>query len=313
MHARCWFLMLLVFRVLHWSGLDDRLRPQDWARLPGGTLLVGYPLYEVWLTTPTGNLKLQPAEGEVVSGDLYAMSPSITRDGRMVAAGRLKAANSRRIAIATYSVPEKQWREYAEGEFKYAVAIAPDGTKLAYVEEVNKTNGRFADRVRIIDLRTREQSIGPEIHSAYTTNTFHPGLSWSPQGNRLAYGGHPIEVWDVETNAHWKIADGEKPTWSLDGGWIAYLNSEKDERHSTVGIVHPDGSSDRILITLPRNNAFVERPVWSPDSKTLLLNRLRDGEKWTMDIQLLDVTTLKLKTKFKDAAPVYGRAAATSY
>src|SRR5215472_10642051 len=170
MHARCWILMVLVFGVLACRGeLDDCLRPRDLARLPGGTLLVGYPLYEVWLTTPTGNLKLQPAEGEVVSGDLYAMFPSITRDGRMVAAGRLKAANSRRIAIATYSVREKKWREYAEGDFKYAVAISPDGTKLAYVEEVKKANSRFADRVRIIDLGTGEQSIGPEIRSDYTT------------------------------------------------------------------------------------------------------------------------------------------------
>jgi Tol biopolymer transport system component len=74
-------------------------------------------------------------------------------------------------------------------------------------------------------------------------------------------------------------------------------------------MVHPDGSDDKILITLPRGSSFVETPVWSPDSRTLLLNQLRDGEKWTMDIRLLDLARLRLKTKFKDVPPVFGWAA----
>jgi WD40 repeat protein len=307
MRASRWILLGLLVSVLPCSGWEDNLRQRDLARLPEGTLLVGYPLYEVWVTTPNENLKLQPTEGEVVSGNLSTISPSITRDGRIVAAARLKEAHSRRVAIATYSIPQRKWTEYAEGEFTYAVAISPDGTKLAYVEEIKETNGRFVNRVHVINLRTLEQIAGPEIAPGFAMHSFDPGLSWSPRGNQLAYGGHPIEVWDVETNNHWKVADGEKPAWSPDGKWIAYLNSE-NERHSTVGMVHPDGSGDGILITLPRNSAFVERPVWSPDSKTLLLNRLHDGEKWTMDIELLDVTTLKLTSKFKDVAPVYGWA-----
>jgi Tol biopolymer transport system component len=304
MRARCWIPLLLVFGVLPCRGVDDRLRTQDLARLPGGSLVVGYPLYELWVTTPSENLKLQPTQGEAVSGSLYAISPSITRDGKTIAAARLKAANSRRVAVGTYSVQERRWTEYAVGEFKYSVAISPDGTKLAYVEEMKEKEGRFVDRVHVINLRTLEQITGPEIGSAYTAYTFNPGLSWSPKGSWLAYGGHPIEVWDIESNTHWKIADGEKPAWSADGKWIAYLNSDK-EPTSTVGMVHPDGSDDRILVRLPRNNAFVEKPVWSPDSRTLLLDRLHDGEKWTMDIQLLDLATLKLTSKFKDVPPVY--------
>jgi hypothetical protein len=38
-------------------------------------------------------------------------------------------------------------------------------------------------------------------------------------------------------------------------------------------------------------------------------NQLRDGEKWTMDIRLLDLARLRLKTKFKDVPPVFGWAA----
>src|SRR5260370_7510313 len=98
--------------------------------------------------------------------------------------------------------------------------------------------------------------------------------------------------------------------WSTDGEWIDYRDSEKDERHSTVGIVHPDGSGDRILVTLPRENAFVERLVWSPDSKTLLLNRLRDEEGGTVDTQFLDLATLKLKTRFKGFPPLKASAVA---
>jgi hypothetical protein len=46
-------------------------------------------------------------------------------------------------------------------------------------------------------------------------------------------------------------------------------------------------------------------PVWSPDSKTLLINKSRDPDNGTVDIEMLDVVTGKRTKKFKNVAPVY--------
>jgi Tol biopolymer transport system component len=50
--------------------------------------------------------------------------------------------------------------------------------------------------------------------------------------------------------------------------------------------------------------------VWSPDSKTILLNEIRDELKGTKDIYLLDLATQKMTRKFKDVPPVFGWAEA---
>jgi Tol biopolymer transport system component len=46
------------------------------------------------------------------------------------------------------------------------------------------------------------------------------------------------------------------------------------------------------------------KPVWSPDSHTLLINKSRDPDNGTFDIDMLDVITGKATKKFKNVAPV---------
>jgi hypothetical protein len=174
------------------------------------------------------------------------------------------------------------------------------------------------------------------------------GMSFSPRGDRLAYGSYPIRVWDIDNNTETEVAAAEMPAWSPDGEWIAYVDSEKDQRHSTVGLVRPDGSGDKIVIRLPRDDSFAGSPVWSPDSKSLLLNvnrghipaimlpldyiafvflitfhdiwpisrladKLFEDEPAVLDMRLLDMRTLKLKTVRKDVWLVHGWAEVTSH
>jgi Tol biopolymer transport system component len=51
-------------------------------------------------------------------------------------------------------------------------------------------------------------------------------------------------------------------------------------------------------------------PVWSPDSRTLLINKWHDEDKATMDIYLLDLATLKMSKKFGNTPPVFAWVAA---
>jgi Tol biopolymer transport system component len=201
---------------------------------------------------------------------------------------------------------EQKWTRRAEGKYRGGVAITGDGLKLAVIVSEEADRG-WVGRVHVIDLKTGQTSVGPKTPGRV------PVMSWSPDGKRLAYGDGRIEVWDTDSNRHWQIAEGGMPAWSPDGEWIAYLNTDP----GVVGAdecleVHPDGSGTRSLARLHGHHLFLEGLAWSPDSKTLLLNEVANFEAWTMNIELLDVATLKLTKKVKNKMPVFGWAEAKS-
>jgi Tol biopolymer transport system component len=230
--------------------------------------------------------------------------PSISRDGSVVAAARWKHEADGLVVIETYSLLEGKWTQHAEGKYRGGVAISADGSKLAVIAREGEPHS-YVDRVQVIDLKTGETRRGPEFPGVV------PVMSWSPDGKRLAYGDGRIEVWDTETDKHWQIAEGGMAAWSPDGEWIAFLNTSDDPE--VVGAdecleVHPDGSGTRSLARLHGHHLFLEGVVWSPDSKMLLLNEVANFERWTMNIDLLDVASLKLKRVQKNKIPVFGWA-----
>jgi hypothetical protein len=74
--------------------------------------------------------------------------------------------------------------------------------------------------------------------------------------------------------------------------------------------MHSDGTNSRVLATFSSDEDLRVPSVWSPDSKTFLINRLRDKVNDTMDIYQLTLASGKLKKKFKDAPPIYAWVAA---
>lgn len=317
MRAMFCFLMLLVAGSGLVAAIADGFdNPADMARLPGARLLVGYPPGVLALTTGNDTLMLDPPFDLSNSRDFY---PSMTRYGSRVAAARWKDSHQKIVVVGTYSIADGRWTDYAEGDYQGGVAISPDGSRLAFVAEFERLGEDGSHRVRIINLNTGQWSLGPAVRILPVTVSHIPAsydavLSWSPDGQRLVYSnGTTVEVWDSVTKKSWQVAEGEKPAWSPDGDWIAYLASPKDQASfgwPQCAVVHPDGTGRKILIKLPRGRVLLEPPVWSPDSKTLLLNEMDDGEKLTMNIDLLDLSTLKLKKKQSAKMPVFAWAEA---
>lgn len=316
MNTKSWALMFVLCVLPAMGGEKDSAPdPKNMARLSGARLLVGYPPEILAVTAGKETSILEPVR---LGGSVTYFSPSISRDGSVVAGFRWRDGSPNEIfLVATYSMAARKWTEYGKRADEGALAISADGSRLAFIQE-EETKGEkntvIIERVHILNLKTGEESLGPEAGPAPVN------MSWSPDGKRLVYCHHrEIVIWDMDTKEHRKIADGQMPAWSPNGEWIAYLNPLPPQYRigwQECMVVHPDGTGGKTLVKLPRgwfifgSRLFLQAPVWSPDSNTLLLNEMADGEKWTMNIDLLDLASLKLRRALKNTMPVFGWAEA---
>ena len=100
------------------------------------------------------------------------------------------------------------------------------------------------------------------------------GISWSPDGSRLAFG----TGWVDDTEAYVLTADGDSwqltrvgeaatwpgPVWSPDGESLAFVTTGAGKRG--VHVVNADGSA---LRTVAPTQALVNYLAWSPDGRQL--------------------------------------------
>lgn len=287
--------------------------------LPNAALLTGYPPAKLFITSPKSTLTLQADEGG--SG----IQPTMSREGLTVASAFYTddgVPHTRSfVSLATYSVLERKWTRYKQLEHTGTIAISPDGTRLAYAAREHPDRDSPV-HIYIIDLNTKKETVGPVIGR-------HDGISltWSPDGRRIAFdmfqisSNEPVHerailILDLETHAITKIADGSAPTWAPSGEWIAFFTYSQDRvkpgrgwglpSSNRVMLIRPDGSGSKVITTLPgKLRAYIAAPVWSPDSSRLLVNEVRNPDKWTMDVQLIDLSTAGSSIIASDTQPVY--------
>lgn len=261
---------------------------------------------------------------------------SISSDGSIVSAVRVASNDSSRNPghiLSTYSVKDGKLSDYLEiqgymGGFWGTSEISPDGSKIAYITRDARTDPSGSHlSFRVLDFGTRRASVVTNIHREVSE------ISWSPDGRRIAfdtdvgsYPGHSypseirtINIVDLGTGAVSEIGVGGTPSWSPSGEWIAYVGyvriegADSQPWYSYAGKYYATDSFElRIMSAVGTRSRLLTRlrtspnlkPIWSPDSKTLLLNKV-NADSGTCDIDLVDVVSGKRTTMFKDVGPVY--------
>ena len=109
----------------------------------------------------------------------------------------------------------------------------------------------------------------------------------SPTGARAVFEAHgdiftvPVEHGDIRDLTNTVAIAERDPAWSPDGKWIAYLSDESGEY--ALHLRQQDGLGEVRKISLGNPPSFFYSPVWSPDSKKIVMSDKRLN-LWYMEV-----------------------------
>lgn len=217
--------------------------------------------------TPKGDGTTTVGSPPFSSGELWLLHTRTVADG-----GRFQ---SQVWAVKSDGTSERML--FSVGSKVLSLAMRPDGKKLAFIGSEWELSNRGIDRsdtsgggnVWFVDRDGRElRQITNDAHA-------HSNLSWSPNGQNLAYfsaneGRPELHVLSSEGTNHRVVASNPptiNPTysWSPDGCRLAF--TLVDGRQTEIYVDWVDGTERRNLSRRPDDVDF--DPQWSPDGSRI--------------------------------------------
>jgi Tol biopolymer transport system component len=309
--------LLTLFAAASLSVAAEKARPGTFS-MPGSILLFGtYDDLRVVAPDREVRLKTPPVVGSKCNGGYFA-PPTISPRGDVIAWGfctrwdQTRRRNRARFALGLYSVANETWQTYGDFDDIGTATFSPTGSKIAFLADQDHQDHKAG--LFIFDVTKKTWADAPYPKAGIRTKA---SIAWSPDETRLAVevlrGGllyspqmpetdanrNPvIGVLTLATGELQTFGEGFGPSWSPDGEWIAYYAPGG----ATLLMMHANGSGLKTVKQLRQGffsyGSFVGRgPVWSPDSKQLVVTILRDETR--LDIMLIDRASGRAMTRLK--------------
>jgi dipeptidyl aminopeptidase/acylaminoacyl peptidase len=229
---------------LAWSPAGDRLLIQERRRTSAG-------LPETLIVENADGSKTRLGSG---------YGGSFTPDGRRVVFGSDRG-------ISMIGVDGQHEELLLRGQVSSPV-VSPDGTRMAYL-----TNHGDNQSVATVGLDGSDPRTVLDETSAGITGIY--GISWSPDGTRLAIGGatdasgkaYRASIWvvDLQNGTGVRLENGKllslEPAWSPDGSLIAF-ESGQTIGEGELDVMQADGSNAHMI-----TSGHIH-PVWNPAPPT---------------------------------------------
>jgi Tol biopolymer transport system component len=202
--------------------------------------------------------------GVFVLAAALALLPAIQADAAAAANGRIAfvSSSSGHLTIFSAEPDGTRIRFLAEGS---APSWSPDGKRLAYITEAGsplptQQSGQIA--IRRLDgsiVFTGVPAFGLDMYS-------EPGLAWSPDGTRLAYGFRE-EIWVMNAappyDPHRVVSRlSSSPSWSPDSQKLVYAAFEPLSGRSEIFTIKADGTGETNITNTPSIDESA--PDWGP-------------------------------------------------